>query len=196
MIVDPSLPSDSSPNSPAQEVFKPRRKIPFLPLLGVSITAIVAVGIVIGLMWQSNSFIAKNQDIRSDASRGEQPPEVIGESQPIADEAMMAAENLDAQTNAAMAAVTSGAFIPGRSYMSPVDQRIAVTGGSGQQGNCGIASALGLGWSYNWGGVSNADARDPSKLFIDNHWEIKCFENTRNAAIPTNALITVGKNDY
>jgi hypothetical protein len=68
MSTDPTsqLPNSSQPT--VQELYRPRRRIPFLSLLGVAITLIVAIGIVIGLMWQSNSFIAQNRDIRSDAS--------------------------------------------------------------------------------------------------------------------------------
>jgi hypothetical protein len=60
--------SDSLNSAEVADIFKPRRKIPFMPIIGVCITAIVAIGVVIGLMWQSNSFIARNQDFRSDAS--------------------------------------------------------------------------------------------------------------------------------
>lgn len=64
----PVFQPDTTNNPTVQAPFKPRRKIPFIPILGVSITAVVAIGIVVGLMWQSNVFIAKNQDVRSEAS--------------------------------------------------------------------------------------------------------------------------------
>lgn len=75
--------SDVPVNSQEENsIFKPKRRIHFLPLLGISIMALVAVATVMGLMWQSNSFIAMNQDVRSDASSGGvQTAQVIRSSQ-------------------------------------------------------------------------------------------------------------------
>ncbi len=51
-----------------QSIFKPKRKTPIASVLGVLIVALVALGVVLGLMWQSQSLIARIQDIRSDAA--------------------------------------------------------------------------------------------------------------------------------
>lgn len=81
MAITDKVQTNSIKSAKDADIFKPRQKIPFLPIIGVCVTAIVAIGVVIGLMWQSNAFIALNQDVRSDASSAPEASAVVQNGQ-------------------------------------------------------------------------------------------------------------------
>lgn len=69
----------NDPNNLNQPLIRPpsQRKIPFTKLLGVFIVAFIAVGVIIGITWQSNKLITQTQDTRSQAASTSVPSVVV-----------------------------------------------------------------------------------------------------------------------